>query len=141
MTADTNQKPVKKEKARDTKLLASLAHFSILTVFIIGPFSLAVPLILWLTERNRSDKSSDVEYHAKQAFFYQAAAYVASAVLGILIGILSIILIGLLLIPVLILFGLAVVVYGVYGGIQVNQGREFRYMCVADFIDAGDKTA
>ena len=139
--AEANQKPVKKEKSRDTNLLASLAHFSILTVLILGPFSMAVPLILWLTERNRPDKSSHVEFHAKQAFFFQAAAYIVSAVLGVCMVILSIILIGLLLIPVLILFGLAVVVYGVYGGVQVNQGREFRYLFVADFIEAGEKSA
>ena len=141
MAEQTKKAPDKKEKTRDTNLLASLAHFSILTVLILGPFSIAVPLILWLTERNRTDKSSLVEYHAKQAFFFQVAAYVVSAVLGICMVILSIILIGLLLIPVLVIFGLAVIVYGVYGGIQVNQGKEFRYMFVADFIEAGEKTS
>lgn len=138
--ADANRAS-ERNGSRDTNLWASLAHFSILTVFFLGPFSMAIPLILWLTERNRPEKSDRVEYHARQAFFFQAAAYIVSAVLGVCMVILSVILIGLLLIPVLILFGLAVVVYGVYGGIQVNQGREFRYVFVADFIDAGEKKA
>lgn len=97
---------------------------------------MVIPLIIWLLERNKSNKSTQVEFHAKQAFFYQLAVYLIGAVLGIFIGLLSIILIGLLFIPVLILFGMAALIYGAYGGIRVGQGEDFRYIYVADFIEA-----
>jgi uncharacterized Tic20 family protein len=139
MTPQANPKSSNQSPQRNNHLLASVAHLSILTVILIGPFSMAVPLLIWLLERNKADKSSFIEFQAKQAFFFQAAAFVIAAVLGICMGILSIILIGLLLIPVLILFGLAVIVYGVYGGIQVYRGNDFRYIYLADFIEAGSK--
>lgn len=116
--------------------LASLAHLSFLTVLIIGPFSIVIPLIIWLLERNKPEKSSFVEFQAKQAFFYQLAVYLITAVLGILVGILSIIIIGLLFVPLLIIFPIVAVIYGVYAGIQVWNGTEFRYIYVADFIEA-----
>jgi len=117
-----------------------LAHLSILTVLVIGPFSMVIPLLIWLLERNKPEKSEFIEFQAKQAFFYQVVVFVIATVLGICIGILSLILIGFLLIPVLVLFALAAMIYGVYAGIQVSQGKAFRYLYVADFMEAGEKT-
>jgi len=137
LTAQESRKLKKAESPpQDNVLLAALSHLSILTVLLIGPFSMVIPLIIWLLERNKSNKSTQVEFHAKQAFFYQLAVYLIGAVLGIFIGLLSIILIGLLFIPVLILFGMAALIYGAYGGIRVGQGEDFRYIYVADFIEA-----
>lgn len=122
--------------SRDPTLLAALSHFSILAVLLIGPFSMVIPLLIWLSERNRTEPSLFIEFHAKQAFFYQVAVYLISAILGILSLVLSIIFIGFLLIPVLILFALAAIIYGIYGGMRISQGEDFRYIYVADFIEA-----
>jgi uncharacterized Tic20 family protein len=127
---------VARQSSRDPILLSTLAHLSILAVFIIGPVSMVIPLIIWLMERNKTDQSDMIEFQAKQAFFYQAAVYLITTLLGVITGILSIILIGLLFVPVLILFGLAAIVYGVYAGIRVSQGDHFRYIYIADFIEA-----
>lgn len=126
-----------KAPAQDNAQLAALAHLSILTVVLLGPFCMAIPLIIWLIERNKEDKLESVEFHAKQAFFFQLAALIVTAAIGIVAGILSIIIIGLLLLPIVILFPLAAVIYGVYGGIKVWNGEDFRYIYVADFIEAG----
>jgi len=126
-----------KKSSRDPILLSTLAHLSILTVLIIGPFSIVIPLLIWLLERNKPDKSAVIEFHGKQAFFYQAAIYLIMTLFGIITAILSIILVGLLLIPVLILCGIAAIAYGVYGGIRVSQGENFRYIYLADFIETG----
>jgi len=135
------QKTTTPEKAksplRDTTLPAALSHLSIITVVIIGPFSLVIPLLIWLSERNRPNRSPRIEFQAKQAFFYQVAVYVICAALGVIIGLLSIIVVGLLFIPVLILFAVAAVFYGVYAGIRVWMGEDFRYIYIADFIEAG----
>jgi uncharacterized Tic20 family protein len=126
----------KTAQSKDPALVASLAHFSILLVLIIGPFSILVPLLIWLLERSKPDRSKVIEFQGKQAFYYQAAVYIISLILGGLIGILSVILIGVLLIPVLVLFGIAAIVYGTYAGVKVYQGEKFRYIYVADFIES-----
>ena len=128
------QKPKKTGPVRDLKLLATLSHLSILTIFILGPFCMGIPLIIWLMERSRSDASPLLEFQAKQAFFFQLALILVEAFLGIVVGILSLIVIGVLLIPLLVMLGLAGVVYGVYAGIQVSQEKEFRYFIIADLI-------
>lgn len=135
-SAPSNQKNTKKTgNERDTTLLAAISHFSILATFVMGPFAMVIPLIIWLLERSKADGSPLVEFQANQAFFYQIALWVVSAALGIIIGILSIIVIGVLFIPVLILFVIAAIVYGVVGGLKVMQGEDFRYIIIADFID------
>jgi uncharacterized Tic20 family protein len=137
MAEQKSVQPKKKTNpSKDPATVASLAHFSILLILLIGPFSIVVPLLIWLLERNKPDRSKIIEFQAKQAFYYQVAAYLISFILGALIGILSIIVVGFLLIPVLVLFGIAVIVYGVYAGVKVFQGEDFRYIYVADFIES-----
>ncbi len=131
----------KKEKAktsaegRDTALLSAIAHASIIAVFIMGPLTLIVPLVIWLSERNRPKPTGDVIFHSRQAFFFQAAVYAVTLAAGLVAGLLTLIFIGLLLIPFVIAFFLAAVGYGAYGGVQVWQGRPFRYRYVTDFIE------
>ncbi len=137
MAEQKSVQPKKKTNpSKDPATVASLAHFSILLILLIGPFSIVVPLLIWLLERNKPERSKIIEFQAKQAFYYQVAAYLISFILGALIGILSIIVVGFLLIPVLVLFGIAVIVYGVYAGVKVFQGEDFRYIYVADFIES-----
>ncbi len=131
----------KKEKAktsvegRDTALLSAISHVSILAVCIMGPLTLIIPLVIWLSERNRPKPTEDVIFHARQALFFQAAVYVATLAAGLVAGLLTLIFIGLLMVPFVILFFLAAVAYGVYGGVQVWQGRPFRYRYLTDFIE------
>jgi uncharacterized Tic20 family protein len=137
MAEQKSVQPKKKTaQSKDPTLIASIAHFSILLVLLIGPFSILVPLLIWLLERNKSGGSKVIEFQAKQAFFYQTAVFLISLILGALIGILSVIVIGVLLIPVLIIFGIAAIVYGTYAGVKVSQGEDFRYIYIADFIES-----
>jgi uncharacterized Tic20 family protein len=132
----TKPTPKTKSKAKDNPQLAALAHLSILTALFMGPLSMAIPLVIWLLERNKPDKSAYVEFQAKQAFFFQVAVLIIFAAVGLVVLVLSFILIGLLLIPVLILVPLAGVAYGVYAGVKVWNGEKFRYIYLADFLDA-----
>jgi uncharacterized Tic20 family protein len=119
----------------DPVLLSAVSHASILAFFLMGPLTVIIPLIIWLSERNRAERSALVEFHARQAFFFQSAVYLFGIAAGAVVFILTLIYIGLLLIPFLILFVLGAIGYGVYGGLQVWQGREFRYKYVTDFIE------
>lgn len=116
-------------------LLSVIAHGSILAMFFLGPLTLLIPLIIWLSERNQSTPSELVLFHARHAFFYQLAVYLIGFTAGLFIALMTLIFIGLLFIPFLILFLLAAIVYGVYGAIQVWQGKPFRYKYLSDFVE------
>jgi len=119
----------------DPALLSAIAHASILAFFIMGPLTVIIPLIIWLSERNRPERSELVETHSRQAFFFQAFVYGIGIASGLVVFVLTFVFVGLLLIPFWILFMLGAIGYGVYGGLQVWQGREFRYRYVTEFIE------
>lgn len=123
---------------KDARLLATLCHLSIAAVFFLGPFTMAVPLLIWLLERNKPKASDFMVFQAKQAFFYQLAVYALMAAFGVVIALLTLIIIGSLLAPVLVLAMIAAVIYGIFGGVQIWQGKSFDYVYVADFLRAGE---
>ncbi|MEN9311866.1 MAG: hypothetical protein RLY77_1991 [Pseudomonadota bacterium] len=93
--------------------LAMLTHLSgILLGFI-------VPLIIWLTNKDKTDKAW-LNSQAMEALNFQitiAIAYVAGSVL-------MAVLIGFLIIPVVILVNL---VFCILAGMAVNKGESYRY--------------
>lgn len=93
--------------------LAMLTHLSgILLGFI-------VPLIIWLMNKDKSDKAW-LNEQAKEALNFQimiAIAYVACVVLAIII-------IGGLLMPVVWLVNL---IFCILAGVAVNKGESYRY--------------
>ena len=93
--------------------LAMLTHLSgILLGFI-------VPLIIWLTNKDKAEKAWLIE-QSKEALNFQimiAIAYVACMILAIII-------IGGLLMPVVWLVNL---VFCILAGVAVNKGESYRY--------------
>lgn len=132
------QKPVKPRKKifrwKPTQI-SMLAHVSFLAFFLIGPFCMAIPLVIWLIERKRPEPKPLILFHARQAFFYQLAIILLAAVLSGLVALTIDIMIGLLFIPFLILAFLAAIGYAVYGGLKVRNGRRFKYKVITDFIE------
>lgn len=128
------------KKAKDDRTLASIAHFSIAAAFVAGPLAVVIPLLIWLIQRDKKEPSALLIFHGKQAFFYQIACLIAGAILTGIASALTAIVIGALLMPLIILAGLAAIAYGIYGGVQVYQGKDFRYKYVADFLEAGEKS-
>lgn len=129
------QKEKSPSKTLDPVLLSVIAHGSILAMFFLGPLTLLIPLVIWLSERNQPRPSEPVLSHARHAFFYQLAVYLIGFIAGILIALLTLIFIGVFFIPFLILFFLAALIYGVYGAMQVWQGKPFRYKYISDFVE------
>lgn len=97
----------------DDRNLAMLTHLSgILLGFI-------VPLIIWLTNKDKSDKAW-LTTQAVEALNFQitiALAYVACTVL-------TIILIGALLMPVVWVVS---IIFSIIAGMAVNKGESYRY--------------
>jgi uncharacterized Tic20 family protein len=127
------------KKMKDDRTLAAIAHFSVAAALLLGPLAVVIPLLIWLIQRDKQEPSALLLFHGKQAFFYQLACLLAGAILAGIASAFSIIFIGVLLMPIIVLLGLAAIAYGIYGGVQVYQGKDFRYKYVADFIEAGEK--
>jgi len=121
---------------------AMLAHLSVLLNLVTGFLGVAAALLIYLLYK---DRSRYVAYQALQAFFFQLIFWAGGGLLiGVtwgIVGLLSIIIIGIFLIPVAVLLTIlfavmpaVAVVYGVIGGIQTSEGTDFRYWLVGDWV-------
>lgn len=117
---------------------AMLAHLSILLNLASGFLGIIAALVIYLVYK---DRSRYVAYQSMQSFIFQLITWGGGGILiataWVLSGILSAVLIGFLCMPfacLLSLLPLGAVVYGVIGGLQCNQGQDFRYWLVGDWV-------
>ncbi len=115
-----------------------LAHLSVLLNLITGFFGGIAALIIYLIYK---DRSRFIAYHAMQSLIYQAITWLgAGLVAAVLIGIgtaLGILIIPLLcLIPgfLILLVPPASLIYSIIGAVKVNNGEDFRYWQVGDWV-------
>jgi uncharacterized Tic20 family protein len=118
--------------ARDERTWSVLAHLSVLAA-LVGLMPLGA-LIIWLVYK---DRSARVGFHALQALWYQIAWLVILVVGWFIALLLSLVLIGLLLLPVMLVASLIPFVHGCYAAYRVSQGEDYRYPFIADKIDGG----
>ncbi len=117
---------------------AMLAHLSILLNLVTGLLGMVGALVIYLVYQ---DRSRYVAYHALQSLIFQSIVWlgggILTAVAWTITGVLSAVLVGLICIPfamIISVIPLAGVIYGVVGGIQCNQGQDFRYWMVGDWV-------
>ena len=126
----------------DEQTWSVLSHLSVLLNLFTGFAGPIAALVIYLVYKDRSRK---VAYHALQSMIFQLIWWFGGGVLiGVMwavVGLLSAILIGVVLIPfalvatvVFAMLPLAAVIYGVVGGIQVSQGQDFKYWLVGDWV-------
>ncbi len=122
----------------DERQWAMFAHLSILLNLVTGFLGVVVPLVIYMIYK---DRSRYVAYHSLQSLIFQLVWWVGGGFLigaaWAITGVLSAVLIGLLCIPVALVFSLiplAALGYGIYGGVQVSQGRDFKYWLVGDWV-------
>jgi uncharacterized Tic20 family protein len=123
---------------QDERTWSMLAHLSVLLSLITGIGGPIAALVIWLIYK---DKSQRVAFHALQSLWYQAAWVVILAVGWTLTGILSLILIGLLLIPVMFVATFIPFIHMCYAAYKVYQGADYRYPVIADMVDSGRRFA
>jgi uncharacterized protein len=117
---------------------AMLAHLSVLLNLVTGVLGPVAALIIYMIYR---DRSRYVAYHSLQSLLLQLIVWLGggliTAFVWMVVGTLSMIIIGLCLIPFAILVSfipLAALIYGVIGAIQTNQGQDFRYWLIGDWV-------
>jgi uncharacterized Tic20 family protein len=115
---------------QDERTWSVLAHLSVLAG-LVGLMPLGA-LVIWLVYKDRSPR---VGFHALQALWYQVAWLVILVVGWFVTLFLSLILIGLLFVPVMLLASLVPFVHGCYAAYRVSGGEDYRYPFVADRID------
>jgi uncharacterized Tic20 family protein len=146
----------------EERKIAVLAHASILLTFLVSVTTgglgvlavMLVPLFIWFYYR---DRSSYIASHALQATAYQVALLIlflaltlalglVLATVWVITGLLSIILVGLILVPVagvltllaglvLAAFPLVGLAYGLVAAWEVYNERDFRYRWLADWLE------
>ena len=110
---------------------SALAHLSIFLNLFTGLLGPVVAFVIWLVYRDRSER---VASHAMQSLWYQVAWLVILAVGWTLTGILTLVLIGFLLIPVMLLLSLVPFVHAAYAAYEVSRGGDYRYIRAADLL-------
>ena len=117
---------------------AMLAHLSVLLNLVTGFLGGVAALVIYFVYK---DRSRFVAYHALQSFIFQSITWIgAGLVAGLFITVgsaLAFLLIPLLcLIPgflVLLLVPISLI-YGIIGGVKVNNGEDFKYWQVGDWV-------
>jgi uncharacterized Tic20 family protein len=117
---------------QDERTWSIVAHLSVLAG-LVGLMPLGA-LVVWLVYKDRSPR---VGFHALQALWYQIAWLVILVVGWFVTFVLSIVLIGLVLVPVMVLASLVPFIHGCYAAYKVSQGVDYRYPYIADRIDGG----
>ena len=135
----TSQPPLAQQplSLADERQWAMLAHLSILLNLVSGFLGLVAALVIYLVYKERSRY---VAFQSFQAFLLQLIGWVGCGALAgaawAITGVLSAVIIGFCLVPFAILISLlplGALVYGVVGGVQTSQGRDFRYWLIGDW--------
>ncbi len=131
-------KPSEPVSPSEERTWAMLAHLSVLLNLITGFLGGIAAIIIYFAYK---DRSRLVAYHAMQAFIFQAITWIGAGLFaGVFISFgaaFAILIIPLLCLVPGFLFLLLIpisLIYGVVGGIQVNNGEDFRYWQVGDWV-------
>jgi uncharacterized Tic20 family protein len=134
----TAENPLEQLSQADERTWAMLAHLSILLNLVSGFLGIIAALLIYLAYKNRS---SYVAYQSMQAFIFQLVWWLGGGLLVGLVwattGILSLLIVGLVLIPlacVVSLIPLAALIYGIVGAVDCNNGKDFRYWLIGDWV-------
>ena len=120
---------------KDENTWSVLAHLSVFLNLVTGFLGPVAALVIWLMYRDRSPR---VSFHALQSLVYQVAWMVILAVGWTIAAILTIVLIGFLLFPVMMVLTVVPFAHMGYAAYKVNQGIDYRYPFVADLV-SGDR--
>jgi uncharacterized Tic20 family protein len=121
--------------SKDENTWSVLVHLSVFLNLFTGFLGPVAAFIIWLVYKDRSPR---ITFHALQSAIYQVAWIVILAVGWTVTGLLTIILVGFLLFPVMIVLTVVPFVHMAYAAYKVNQGVDYRYPLVADLVE-GDR--
>lgn len=119
--------------AKDERTWSVLAHLSMFLNLVTGFLGPVVALIIYLVYKDRSQK---VAFHALQSMWYQIGWLIILAVGWTITVLLTIVLIGFVLIPVMAIVSVVPFVHAGYAAYRVNGGDDYRYPFAADIVES-----
>ena len=117
--------------SRDENNWSALAHLSVFLNLVTGFLGPVAALVIWLMYKDRSPR---ISFHALQSLWYQVAWLVILGVGWTITALLTIVIIGFLLIPVMVVVSVIPFVHMGYAAYKVYQGVDYRYPFVADIV-------
>ena len=118
--------------AREEKTWSVLSHLSMFLNLFTGFLGPVAALIIWLVYKDRSRK---VAFHALESMWYQIGWLIILAVGWTVTGLLTMILIGFLLIPVMAVVSVVPFVHAAYAAYRVSRDEGYRYPIAADLVE------
>jgi uncharacterized protein len=122
----------------DERTWAMLAHLSVLINLVTGILGPVVAFLIYIIFK---DRSRYVAYHAMQSLLLQLIVWVGGGFLigaaWTVAGLLSVIVVGLLLMPIACLLSfipLIAPIYGIIGAVKTSNGEDFRYWLIGDWV-------
>ncbi len=112
------------DRQKEIQKWAMLIHFSLLSGLVVPYLGFAAPIILWQIKK---DEFPEIDAHGRMVTNW----IITSVIYSVICGVLSIVVIGLLLIPILIGMSL---VFPVIGGIKANEGKLWKYPLTISFL-------
>ena len=107
----------------DSRNWATAAHLSALIGLLVG-FNFVGPLVVYLIKR---DEDPYVRDQAAEALNFNLSFFLYAIVAGVITFVLTLLVVGLLLIPVLIAGGVAWLVLVIVAAMKSNRGEAYRY--------------
>jgi uncharacterized Tic20 family protein len=126
-----DRRVISTQEERTWSVLSHLSMFLNLITGFLGPVA---ALIIWLVYKDRSRK---VAFHALQSMWYQIGWLVILAVGWTLTGLLTMVLIGFLLIPVMAVVSVVPFVHAAYAAYRASKDEGYRYPIAADLVEGG----
>lgn len=136
-----NYTPISEKPALDyseEKTLAMFAHLGIFLNLVTAVLGIVPPLVIYFAYK---DRSKYVAYQSLQALIFQAIFFIGGGLLAGLAwaisGALTIILVGVLCIPIAILLSLIPVgalVYAIVAAVDSYHHRDFKYWLIGDWV-------
>ena len=126
--------PQKVTSAQEERTWSVLSHLSMFLNLFTGFLGPVAALIIWLVYKDRSQK---VAFHALESIWYQIGWLVILAVGWTVTGLLTTILIGFLLIPVMAMVSVVPFVHAAYAAYRVSRNDGYRYPIAADMVEKG----
>jgi uncharacterized Tic20 family protein len=118
---------------QEERTWSAASHLSVFLNLFTGFLGPVAAFIIWLVYK---DRSPQVAFQALQSAGYQVAWLVLLGVGWTLTGLLTLILVGFLLIPVMALATVVSFVHMAYAAYRVSKGYGYRYPLVAELIRA-----
>ncbi|MCW1921672.1 DUF4870 domain-containing protein [Luteolibacter arcticus] len=117
--------------SNEERTWALVAHLSALTGLFTGFGAIVGPLIVWLIKK---DTMPYAAAEAKEALNFNISWFLWTIILSAVAFVLSFVLIGFLLWPLVFLLGIAWLILCIVAGVQANDGRGYRYPLTVRFI-------